>query len=133
MATMQVWHAKQPTFGMGPTPAWPDDYELVAEVECDTPGEAFRLTNHIDRAWWKNPGVQVVGEPRHRSTSVGDVVEIVDGDVLRVAGLGWEPVQEQPRVQQDGEILYRCSGKSCPGLPWRASERPHPSTCVEGR
>lgn len=30
-----------------------------------------------------------------------------------------------------GEQLYRCSGPSCPGLPYRASDRAHPSSCAE--
>ncbi len=26
--------------------------------------------------------------------------------------------------------MHRCAGKSCPGLPWKASEHPHPGSCV---
>lgn len=32
-------------------------------------------------------------------------------------------------VGLSGKIYWFCSGSSCPGLPWRASERPHPPTC----
>lgn len=28
-----------------------------------------------------------------------------------------------------GQHLYRCCGASCPGLPWAASEVPHPADC----
>lgn len=26
--------------------------------------------------------------------------------------------------------LYRCAGRYCPGLPWKASNTPHPSSCA---
>jgi hypothetical protein len=31
---------------------------------------------------------------------------------------------------QDGPPLYWCAGASCPGLPWKASDRPHPVSCL---
>lgn len=27
--------------------------------------------------------------------------------------------------------LYRCAGESCPGLPYKASDRPHPPSCAK--
>lgn len=27
---------------------------------------------------------------------------------------------------------YKCAGMSCPGLTWRASDRPHPASCADG-
>ncbi len=27
--------------------------------------------------------------------------------------------------------LHRCAGEACPGLPFKASERPHPASCVK--
>jgi len=29
----------------------------------------------------------------------------------------------------DGPHMYKCSGKHCPGLPWIASNTPHPVEC----
>lgn len=86
---MRVYHAKEPTFGHGPMPAWPDGYALVATVRCHDIDDAFRLTNHIDTAWWKNEGVVLVGPPAHRSTSVGDVVVDDAGKVWRCESVGW--------------------------------------------
>jgi hypothetical protein len=46
---------------------------LVATVETFNPEDAYRLTNHIDSDWTKNPGVHAL-EGNHRSTSVGDLI-----------------------------------------------------------
>jgi hypothetical protein len=54
---------------------------------------AYQLTNHIDHAWWENAGVTLIGEPEHRSTSVGDVIVMDDGRVLRCANCGWDEVE----------------------------------------
>lgn len=32
-------------------------------------------------------------------------------------------------VSATSETLHKCAGVSCPGLPYRASDRPHPETC----
>jgi hypothetical protein len=76
-----VFHARNPTFQNWTTgnPAFPLGYEKVAVVECDTPEEAYHVTNHIWQDWTGNK--EVVGlfvKSQVRSTSVGDV--IVDGD-----------------------------------------------------
>jgi hypothetical protein len=68
----------------------PDQYKLVAIVECDALGSTFPLTNHIDREWWLNDGVQLVEESR--STSIGDVVEDENGQVFLCCSVGWEEV-----------------------------------------
>jgi hypothetical protein len=56
-------------------------YETVAELDdlgVDDMDRAYELTNHIDKPWWDNAGVKLVGEPKQRSTSVGDLI-YVDG------------------------------------------------------
>ena len=95
---MQVAHATSPTFGMKlpnrSHPKFPKDYVIVALVEVVEGEEAdantaFELTNHIDHPWWENDFVTLVGEPTHRSTSVGDAVAMPDGRVLICANTGW--------------------------------------------
>jgi hypothetical protein len=63
---------------------WPDEYRLVARVSApdgadpqDVAELAFSLTQHLDKAWWANAGVERVG-PETRSTSVGDVILVGD-------------------------------------------------------
>jgi len=65
-----------------------DDYDLVAVVESEQIGDVFRLTNHIDYAWWENEGVELVKESR--STSVGDLAEDKNGKLYLCASVGWE-------------------------------------------
>lgn len=95
---IEVWHAITPTFGYGDAPAWPSAYVKVAEVETDDIDAAYTLTNHIDRAWFDNPGVRAFGAPKLRSTSVGDVM-VRNGVAYRCADVGWElaaPAVEAP-------------------------------------
>lgn len=81
----QVYHAKD--FPKPGQRVFPQDYELVAEVEANNIGDVFYFTNHVDHAWWEHQNVRkVVGRPC-RSTSVGDIVvsnEIVS--LCRVVG-----------------------------------------------
>lgn len=86
---MKVWHAINPTFGMTEQ-SFPNDYELVAEIDCETADEAFKLTNHIDRPWWEND-LKVIKESR--SSSVGDIVEI-EGKILLCLDLGWKELKK---------------------------------------
>lgn len=57
---------------------------------------AFRMTNHIDRAWNENPGPDLTPEPgEHRSTAVGDLAVVTDGALVsawQCARAGWIPV-----------------------------------------
>lgn len=69
----KVYHASYPTYGMTEQ-KFPNEYELVAEVDTDNIDKAFELTNHIHCEWWENEGVKLV--KKSRSTSVGDVIEI---------------------------------------------------------
>jgi hypothetical protein len=75
------------------TPAF---YRIVAVVDTDDLETAYRLTNHIDRDWRENPGVQVIpGAGLYRSTSVGDMALVVGKgpDSLHFcASFGWEPI-----------------------------------------
>ncbi len=51
---------------------WPDRYDLVAIVDTNYTEDAYRLTNHIDDAWWNNAAVTHVGVAKNqRSTSTG--------------------------------------------------------------
>jgi hypothetical protein len=85
---LKVYHAKEPNFGMGEPIEFNDDnFDLVAEVECENLGDVFRLTNHIDESWWKNEGVTLVKESR--STSIGDVVVASDDQKFRCLDAGW--------------------------------------------
>ena len=86
----KVYHHKNPTFGFGETPEFNDEnFEVVAAVECDPEnyGDVFRLTNHIDCAWWENPEVTCIKQAR--STSVGDVIVSEDGIRRRCESAGW--------------------------------------------
>ena len=92
--TTKVYHALDPTFGWGDSdPAWPDGYVLVADVSVDDPDMAYELTNTIDNYWWENDKVDqnFVGDGC-RSTSVGDVLVMPDGRVLRCASFGWADI-----------------------------------------
>jgi hypothetical protein len=85
----KVYHAKEPNFGMGDPIEFNDDnFDLVAEVECENVAEAFKFTNHIDDHWWNNSNVTLVKEGR--STSVGDVIVASDGQKSRCSGIGWD-------------------------------------------
>lgn len=89
-----VWHAKDEVIfkGLASKPSFPADYRRVAVVECKNVDDVFRVTNHIDESWTKNPEVVTLIEKSVRSTSVGDVVEEFrpDGDKYLCASVGWE-------------------------------------------
>jgi hypothetical protein len=97
---MRVYHTKPPTFGgmIGePLPRWPQEYELVAEIDQgrlsarEALDEAFRLTQSIERSWTENEGVRAFGT-RRRSTSAGDAVALEDGSLYRCEMNGWTPI-----------------------------------------
>jgi hypothetical protein len=99
MATIKVYHRKTPTFDENvdtAAMAWnTGGFELVAEVYGSTSlDHAYRLTNTIDQAWWKNPGVAMRGDRDGcRSTSVGDIIER-DGNLYVVANFGFTQIKE---------------------------------------
>lgn len=88
-------------------------YEKVAEIQgSDLEGHyledleyAFEKTNHIDQAW-NRPGVHDVTPVRNsnnRSSSVGDIFEVIDDNnvskLYRVASCGFEPFEEYTKDQ----------------------------------
>jgi hypothetical protein len=98
---MKVAHAKSPTFGLSALePTYPEDFVIVAEVKVPEgqkpdPDWAFQQTNHINEDfWWENEGVTLIGLPNYRSTSVGDLVLMPDGEILRCESVGWKLVAE---------------------------------------
>jgi len=85
---LKVYHAKEPNFRDDVEVPWDEDnFDLVAEVECGGLEDVFYLTNHVDQAWWENPGVTCLKQSR--STSVGDVVVAEDGTRFLCRGTGW--------------------------------------------
>jgi len=90
----KVYHAINPTFGFGKKPEFPSEYKLVATVECADLEDVFRITNHIDEDWTKNPEVTELFHNRPRSTSVGDVVIDEDGYHFYCDQVGWKEIIE---------------------------------------
>jgi len=73
------------------------EYVHVADVATDDYDEAWHLTNHIDEPWTLNPGVTPVRGVRHRSSSVGDILVLVDSfgveqEAKVTMGCGFAPV-----------------------------------------
>jgi len=87
-----VYHAIEPTFGFGDTPKFPEAYDKVAVLEADELKDTFRITNHIEGSWTKNPEVREICKPNPRSTSVGDVVIGGDGKTFRCEMTGWKEI-----------------------------------------
>jgi hypothetical protein len=82
-----------------------ENYKLVAEVETDSLGNVFGLTNHIDKSWQENEGVNAFVN-KARSTSVGDLVEDENGKLWMVASIGFEEVE-----WYEGETKYHDNGR----------------------
>ena len=99
MPTVSVYHAHNPSFGRYDSPFNSKTYKLVALVDVPEGHSerdwAYQHTNHIDCPWWENEGVTLVVEPKQRSTSVGDVVVLSRGQILRCANFGWDEIQVQ--------------------------------------
>ena len=63
--------------------------ELSDEEKCEV---AFKKTNTIEKAWWKNEGVtKMFGGDACRSTSTGDMV-LIGTKKYKCAFIGWELV-----------------------------------------
>jgi hypothetical protein len=72
-----------------------ENYRHVASVDTDDPEEAYFATNSIDEPWFTHSYIEVPAELQHariRSTSVGDILELEGGKLLRCASAGWEEV-----------------------------------------
>lgn len=90
---IEVWHAINPNFGFGEGNVhFPNDFELVAVVNTSELGQAFALSNTIDKPWWENDGVSVMIPDREgfRSTSVGDVLVTRDYKIHIVMPSGFQ-------------------------------------------
>ncbi len=94
-------------FNRGGDCRFPDDYTLVAQVHCTTFNVAYWLTNHFDKPWPQNNGVQEVNpQIGKRSTSVGDVILLDDkGIYCLVASLGFKEISKEAVVN-----LSMCMG-----------------------
>jgi hypothetical protein len=89
---IRVWHNDRTFSADRDKPAlFPDHFTAVAEVETAEPGDAYERTNSIHNGWWENERVTALKGPA-RSTSVGDVMELPDGSLLLVRGIGFAPV-----------------------------------------
>lgn len=102
----KVYHAKNLSFGLdfginensalavfeNQERVFPEDFLEVAECDSDDLGEIFEITNHIEQAWWLNEGVRKTIDGQARSTSVGDVVVLSNGDAYVVAAVGWSAI-----------------------------------------
>ena len=76
-----------------PWALFPEDYQLVAEVNTDNVDEAYYRTNDLGEGWWLDERVTAHVAPC-RSTSVGDVLVLPDGKALRVCRLGYRRILE---------------------------------------
>jgi DNA-binding Lrp family transcriptional regulator len=97
-----VYHKREPDFISEPDIIKTGDYDYVATVVCEDLEDVFRITNTIDKEWWKNPEIRKLNPDKDgfRSTSVGDLV-IEFGKELKaenmkchiVCGLGFKEVK----------------------------------------
>lgn len=85
---IKVYHGKNFMNMSAGHAQWPEDYKLVATVDAPTREMAFEMTNHVEKDWAKNDGV--TAEPGlHRSSSVGDIMVLSNGEIHKVAPIGW--------------------------------------------
>lgn len=93
MSQMKIYHAINPTFGIGGHPEFNDNnFVLVAEMEAESLDEAYYLTNHVDRDWTTRVRKDfIVHKKDSRSTSVGDVI-VQDGVAHRCEMFGWKQI-----------------------------------------
>lgn len=99
---MKVYQAKKPIF-TEELQKWPDDYDMVAEIEDDVfhtvehnLDTAYRLTNTIDKPWGSKPA---------RSTSVGDIVEFQHRRYL-CCSAGWKEIKKKLGETLANMVLY---------------------------
>jgi hypothetical protein len=93
---IEIWHARQPTFGVGEGLVHlPNDFEFVAVVNTTDLSKAFELSNTIDNEWWKNEGVRLMVErDGFRSTSVGDILVTRDYKAHVVMPTGFKTLKD---------------------------------------
>lgn len=90
---IKIFHAKNMVDGLLGFSKWPEEYEEVAHVMTDDLDKAFELTNSISAPWWLNPDVIPADPMGHRSTSVGDIAVVWDGNIYRCASSGWVEIK----------------------------------------
>ena len=90
----KVYHQKEPIFFAPiPHPSKIGDCIHVANVEATSIDEVFKLTNHIDREWWKNEGIKWHKNNKLRSTSIGDIVVGESGKAYHCNFSGWSLIK----------------------------------------
>lgn len=77
-------------------------YRLAGSVVGTDLEDAFHLTNHIDQSWTENKGVNATPGPQ-RSSSVGDLFEVVDEGWHVCASFGFEemPAPQMPTAPSE--------------------------------
>ena len=91
---IMVFHNPTLEFRFPRTSTKIQDCTLVAAVDTDDFDEAFTKTQHLEDAWWKNQGVQLVGMPTHRSTMVGDILMNAKGERVMIDCFGFVPLEK---------------------------------------
>lgn len=74
----KIWDGNQP--GMS--------YLLIAVMKADGPEMVFRLSQHVYEDWTTNPEIIMLDRSPHRSTSIGDIVQ-VDNTLYLCQSMGW--------------------------------------------
>lgn len=87
------------------------DNKIVAIVDCpdgDTHTAldyAYEKTNHIDAEWWDSPDVTLIGEPKHRSTSVGDVMVTAGASYMVASPFGFTEIAKHRSAELIEEVI----------------------------
>jgi hypothetical protein len=120
--TARLYHAIQPSFGMGPRPAFPSGYRHVADVLVDTDGggvqkaleELWAMTQHLDAPWPRPADGRLitlyVDTHTLRSTSMGDIAEL-DGRFYEAVSLGWKDITNEIRPSRPASPGTRDRGR----------------------
>ena len=84
------------------TLGWPARYRHVADLQVPNLEAAYARSQHLEQAWWLNPGVVLFEESR--STSVGDVLVDPAGAIWAVAPLGFVRIAEQEDLADEDPV-----------------------------
>ena len=100
MRKFRVYHKKEMMFRYNEADATTvydsDLYDWVADVRARNIDDVFRVTNHIDEAWWENP--EIFEYKESRSTSIGDVIfDVAAGTYHLCMPAGWKKVTDGDR------------------------------------
>ena len=112
---IQVWHYRD---GVTRTPAFPEDYDLVATVDSDGLEYVVERTQH---EWTLHPDVHMQdGRTECRPTQVGDVLVSACGTACRVGPFGFGEVTDN-RGSVPSEAVTESVAEAPNGaghLPW---------------